>query len=1325
MSELSWSEVFVSHDDLLTLKSDTPAKQIAETNGMSRSTESNSIYKDLIFIAIAALAFCGIGLLVFRFSDSIMATVIAVAICILVSGIFFAFHPRFRFFRIACHVLALWSSCRLIPAVALKLEASGIGPSNISFDADSSTSVPVLFDVTCAVVVITCLLIDSEIRDRFLSKLPSLRGFRLPRLFNLNVQAASNNSAQVNINGSNNTTHINTRPTEGELDAEIDKACELMKNDKISQAIDQLEGLRKKRWDLLDSRQKYRVLANLGHSEHRRDSYEEAAKYWVEAYEFQPNDADAQAFKAAASINLKSIEVAHEEANHVLETFPNNEHAWCFKIQTSPEDLRLDDVEASIPPHLSHRIGIRLALHRLAESRDEVEAAVRHAKVAFDDDNSSAQAAVAYGTALARRAVEVDKGKVLRTLEEGRADSELAIKQLSKVIERHDYPSRSLLARARYSRALANDLLGHSNSAEADFVEAVSLSTSDLKGQILFAFGLYYTKKGRHSDAQAKFSEALELKDDAETKLFLSEALSISAEESDQSRASDILADLLKDKNNLDERHLFRAVQCSLELDGAFAVQPEGLDRHLDFAKEYLTGVPLLVMQTGLYLNCDAPSRAKETGKLALEAISNETSPVVRNFLASYLKELGQFKDALNVFRPIVNARSPTELLHFALECARLGGDFKFILSTTSSARREGNASKSMMELEIIALEDLREWEKAVAVIEYCLTRNLDDEFNRLLTLRKSLIALRSGRREWLETRSDHLPCAESCTLYVGARVVIVLRAGADPKRGAEYAYNLLRRHFGTAEAHEVYVYAVGLSDEERPFEIPSFDTVRVGSAVRYEDDDGSSRWAIVEDASDPDGTRGEYHEDSSLARSLLGKKVGDRFELRSNSIQDRFGTITQIVSKLAYRLMDVMEEFERRFPDAGFLQRFNFSKRDDGELDVEEFISTLEKLDEPQKGIDRVAKAFCLPPLEYSTLSRIPILQAMQHLVSDRDFVVNCCKGWDTELEQAKRALVDSAAIVVDASALCTLYLTGIFREFASLPRPTIVPQTVVDCFEAPLSDPHSRLWSKTNVYAENGRLVFHERSPTEIEEAKRTLEEFVNWIKGTLEVRSLSALAEMESARVESAVERFGEAAADVLRIAADETIPIWSDDLGLAEYAFETLEVRRCWTRLLAQECVDAERLNESELVKLELKLIGFRYQFTPLSPFTVKLALDECHWVPSKWPLSSIVEWIYVSSVLPVGAVKVAFNAISYTTANALLPHQKRDVARAFVRALGNRPDAREVLMHFRACVPRIFGYDVIGRDECLSFIATELDLNSVSRHIILPGDREWS
>ena len=105
-----------------------------------------------------------------------------------------------------------------------------------------------------------------------------------------------------------------------------------------------------------------------------------------------------------------------------------------------------------------------------------------------------------------------------------------------------------------------------------------------------------------------------------------------------------------------------------------------------------------------------------------------------------------------------------------------------------------------------------------------------------MFRLRLSLLGIRLGRPELIESDPAKLPPVESAPVKIGVASAHVLKHGPFPERGVEYAYELVRRHFDDSHARQAYFGIIGVGDDEHRF--PEMSTVGPGCAVKYRTDD-------------------------------------------------------------------------------------------------------------------------------------------------------------------------------------------------------------------------------------------------------------------------------------------------------------------------------------------------------------------------------------------------------------------------------------------------------------------------------------------------------
>src|SRR5208282_6186841 len=158
------------------------------------------------------------------------------------------------------------------------------------------------------------------------------------------------------------------------------------------------------------------------------------------------------------------------------------------------------------------------------------------------------------------------------------------------------------------------------------------------------------------------------------------------------------------------------------------------------------------------------------------------------------------------------------------------------------------------------------------------------------------------------------MPSAREIPPALGRAAVQFMRDGGRANEALAYAYELLRRRGGSVDSHRAYLAALGPVGPMP--HVPDFDTAGPGAALSFvEDNSSTERWILLEDADDADEALDEYGPQHPMTRAVKGKKAGEKFPLPEGRFSRRQATVKQIISKYAYRYMDVLINWQARFP--------------------------------------------------------------------------------------------------------------------------------------------------------------------------------------------------------------------------------------------------------------------------------------------------------------------------------------------------------------------------------------------------------------------------
>ncbi|MCK5270328.1 MAG: hypothetical protein KAJ46_06070, partial [Sedimentisphaerales bacterium] len=170
-----------------------------------------------------------------------------------------------------------------------------------------------------------------------------------------------------------------------DINVEIDDAAKFIREGKCSEAINILERLWRHHNDKMTARQKYRTQANIGHAYDQIEEFDNAARYWLKAVQYDPDYEEAQARQACAYFYQGNIVKAREIAEGILTKYLENTLARIVWIKTSPKNDSVDDIESQIPEHQKDDADMLMALAFVASDSNDYNRAEKYVTKALQE----------------------------------------------------------------------------------------------------------------------------------------------------------------------------------------------------------------------------------------------------------------------------------------------------------------------------------------------------------------------------------------------------------------------------------------------------------------------------------------------------------------------------------------------------------------------------------------------------------------------------------------------------------------------------------------------------------------------------------------------------------------------------------------------------------------------------------------------------------------------------------------------------------------------------------------------------------------------------
>lgn len=1259
------------------------------------------------------------------------------AIFVVVFLVVFYHNPKHRYWRMFCAVVSGWIASRVLPNL---FTTAAHGDTTFTFYLDNS--VGATYDFVMGFIALSLLV--CEYFSSNASPVGEWMRLTLDTSRSNHHQNAGDNSPQTHvgdISGPNaNVTIVqgpsdtllkalldkidNSKPLATEhlasLNAEIDVARDYTLQGKPRIAIAFLDHLWRRNVDKMSPREKFRVQANLGHAYDALGERAKVAEHFFKAKGFLPDDEHAQSLEAFAYLATGDSAKASQCVARILQTFPDSELAWALRVRFADPSEELAAIEQSIPSPLRTTDEVLFNLAWAALRREESVKAEGYARSGLKQSQNKLAFKETLGAALLQRATEwLRVSRKTANHPDPNPILDEAIAAFSEAIDHYGTDISAAYAQLRFKRAVAYVLRGETAKADADF--RISLEICPDEADVRHQYAVFLLQQKNANAAIEVLDPNNSVTPNHRNTVMFATLLFERDASNDRVKTISVLESIegtIAEASEETRLNYWDTLVRALCKEGRSA---DALNKLQDTSRPVTCLATRTSLIAAIYRLSGEVTKGRELMKSALSTIPSTVSELSLSYTAHTLDLLSLFEEALNCWKKVVSPDWYGRETECALECARRCGDDDFILRLCSGLRTNNLWEPFCVELELITLHRYNDLDAAIALIQAYLPM-ADDALAKVFRVRLSRLGRQTGKHELVESDLKKLPDVDSVTVPIGCATIQILLDGSVPMEGVRYAYQLLRKNYHSADAHKALVGAVGIS-EPRVDGFPHHDVVQPGCAIRYVDKmTTESGWIILEDAPNAEFSRQEIDARSPLWNSLLGKRVGDEFVLREDSLQNRIGTIEIVASKFEFRCVDSYDKWEERFPNDTFVRKYQMPRTSEGEPDVSLILKSVDQRIEEAERLHSLYREHPLSMTSFAQLSHASVIESVVHLASHDDLPVRCCLGNDDDFAFVSDAFRKRSTLVLDPSALATLFLTESFRDLGPFLFKVVASHSSLSEIQDSLTGRTARTRGRTYLNKLRGKYIVSERSNYDIERQIADVTQFLDWVRNNCEIQGGSALARIESETRQQLIQMFGQATAECIAIARESGSVIWSDDYAVAELAKNDFGVKRVWTQAMAEELFQAGLLSDTSLRDLTIHLVNLGYAFTRVIPNVVIEAARRSGWDSHKPPFAAIARWFGTSGVKPVGIVGILVEILPTLWREASIAIQREDLTKALVLNVAKRPDASELIDVLKKVLPKTFGLDVVSCEHCLQ--AIEHAEKCRSARLILPGDADF-
>jgi tetratricopeptide (TPR) repeat protein/DNA-binding PadR family transcriptional regulator len=729
-----------------------------------------------------------------------------------------------------------------------------------------------------------------------------------------------------------------------------------------------------------------------------------------------------------------------------------------------------------------------------------------------------------------------------------------------------------------------------------------------------------------------------------------------------------------------------------------FTAQLEDWDtaaKYLDRQRASIHPVTASAIDLLIHLGRKDRNAANRYADEALANLSESVQAGTKEFLAGLLMQLKRAADALPIFQELFDNDIPTFDARQLIACAAELRLHKKVLEICEELSRRRPPNWQMLEFEVQHLEQY-DRDKAIQRLQEFLQR---EPGHKLAQLRLSITALLHGRRDLVRSAVSDLPAVENLPVNYIMAALGLLREGPNYQDAIDYAYRYLRCHFDRQEAHEAYIQVV-IMRPHQPDETAELETVSSDSAVYCQEiGSGEFRWFVLEQTDKPVRDFEEISLSDPRAESLIGKRVGDTFVLAAAPMGNREAIIRKIQTKYVRRFQDCMTELQVRFGPKTMLQSVYVGPPD--AIEQPAMATFMTDLQKRAKMLENIQELYVSNPVSlhmYGASFGHTAYEAIMHVAQTPGLPVKCFEGNLGEPDASLFLLRERPLVLIDLTAIATIRILRLEWLFTTKLFRFAVTQGTWEALHDTLLEDRNPSGRRASARYENSEFKWLEQDAETVAQERLESEAFLESFRQNVQVVPAIELASVPPDERDQMKECFGGYGAETMAVAGQEQTVLWCDDSTLGILATSQFGARRTWTQIVLLSFVEAGILSRDDYNKAVARLLGCNYKLTFFDPACMLEACRLSDFGVARFPLRQLIE-TFREIVMPNGMLIRLFLEFFVALQREPLLFQKKSlIVRALLDALWANPASHDLVLALRSMSPRLFGLNVVAESE---------------------------
>ncbi|GAG26243.1 unnamed protein product, partial [marine sediment metagenome] len=219
--------------------------------------------------------------------------------------------------------------------------------------------------------------------------------------------------------------------------------------------------------------------------------------------------------------------------------------------------------------------------------------------------------------------------------------------------------------------------------------------------------------------------------------------------------------------------------------------------------------------------------------------------------------------------------------------------------------------------------------------------------------------------------------------------------------------YESRRKYYNQSNAHLQYIGLFLIKGKylNNIFKKLKNDRVGENTAVLIEtvQENIETRWFIIENRQKIEKKFGEINLEDSFTKKIIGRKIGDTFDIKKNDVLIKKYKIVKIENKYIHAYNESISEFENMFPEAKGLFKINIGTPKTKEA-FDSGIQKILEINETYKNqVEEIEKLYKNKGMSIGCFAQLigrDIYDVWSVLTNKKDLGITCCFGISKEQE-------------------------------------------------------------------------------------------------------------------------------------------------------------------------------------------------------------------------------------------------------------------------------------------------------------------------------------